>query len=328
MHDMSDITKIRQLSFSDLYLGHPSLDDRFSDVPGMEINPMPANAMLQSDLDRLKAVCRDTQKSMPPMTDFKVCYDGVAYRASVMATMSGDVFVLRKIASTISSLADLGIPQAYIRCLMSRDMSGLFVVSGAIKSGKTMTACALTKERLTAYGGVAVTAEDPIELPLEGCYGAGVCYQTAITRQDGGFVAAFRRLVRWGAKIILIGEIHDPDMAAEVLQASVNGHLVISTMHAESVIQTITKLHTLADEKLAPGSAQSLLADGLAGVLHQQLTREPKKNFETEFLFLKEAKLAKTILRNGKYDQLTSEIRQQMACLISANATALRHAGG
>jgi twitching motility protein PilT len=323
-----DITKISQLGFSDLYLGHPVLGDLFSDVPGAEVNPLPANPQLRDDLIQLNAVCREAVKRARPSGDFKVRYDGVAYRASVMHTLGGEVFVLRRIADAILSLAEIGIPQAYIRRLMAKDLSGLFIVSGAIKSGKTMTACSLVKERLVAYGGVAVTAEEPIELPLEGSHGQGVCYQTHVTRENGGFAEAFRHVVRWGAKMILIGEIRDHEVAIEVLQASVNGHLVISTMNAENVIQTIAKLHALANEKLPHGNVQTLLADGLAGVLHQKITRGARHKPETEFLFLRDAPVAKTTIRSGKYETLSSDIRQQMAAMIAENASAQRHAGG
>lgn len=324
---MDDISKVRQLAFSDLYLGHPQLGDLFSDVPGATVNPLPANAPLREDLAQLKAACRESIKNSPQVSEFKIRYDGAAYRVSVMHTLGGEVFVLRKIADTILSLAEIGIPQAYIRHLMAQDLSGLFIVSGAIKTGKTMTACAMVKERLAAYGGVAVTAEEPIELPLEGNYGNGVCYQTQVNHKNGGFVEAFRHVVRWGAKMIFIGEIRDPDVAVEVLQASVNGHLVISTMNAENVIQTITKLHSFANEKLAPGNAQAMLADGLAGVLHQKVGRESKKKLETEFLYLRDAPLVRTTIRNGKYEMLGSDIRQQMASMIAVNATAQRHTG-
>lgn len=321
---MPDITTVKRLSFSDLYLGHPTLGDRFSDVPGADANPLPASSMLRNDLDQLTALCRETHKNTPLATDFKVNHDGVTYRVSVMSTLCGAVFVLRRIADTISSLAELGIPQAYIRRLLTKDLSGLLIVSGLIKAGKTMTACSIVKERLAAYGGVAVTAEDPVELPLEGSYGAGVCYQTPVTRQSGGLAEAFRHVVRWGAKIIFIGEIRDHEVAAEVLQACAGGHLVICTMHAENVIQTITRLHALATEALGPAIAQGLLADSLTGVLHQKLTRDAKRKLETAFVFFKDEPMARTTLRNGKYELLTSDIRQQMANMIAENATALR----
>lgn len=325
---MDNISKVRQLAFSDLYLGHPTLGDLFSDVPGAEVNPLPANPLLREDLVHLKSICREGAKSVPQAGEFKVRYDNTAYRVSVMNTLGGEVFVLRRIADVILSLAEIGIPQAYIPHLMAKDLSGLFIVSGSIKTGKTMTACAMVKERLAAYGGIAVTAEEPIELPLEGRYGQGVCYQTQVNHRDGGFVESFRHVVRWGAKIIFIGEICDPDAAVEVLQASVNGHLVITTMNAENVIQTITKLHSLANEKLAQGNAQAMIADGLAGVLHQKVVRDSKKKVETEFLSLQDATLVRTTIRNGNYEMLASHIRQQMASMINVKAAAQRHTGG
>jgi twitching motility protein PilT len=321
---MSEATKLKELAFSDLYLGHPSLENRFSDVSGANVNPVPAGPALREDIGQLIDICRDALKTSPLASELKVCHDGVTYRVSVMQTLAGTVFVLRRVANNIESLAELGIPQAYIRHLMTRDLSGLMVISGAVKAGKTMTACALVKDRLSAYGGVAVTGEDPIELPLEGSYGQGICFQTTMPRDKRDFADSFRQLVRSGARIILIDEIRDQETAAEVLQASINGHLIVTTMLAENVIQTITKLHGLANNKLAPGSAQSLIADGLAGVLHQQIVRGPRPKMETEFLFLKDAPVTKTVLRNGKYEMLASDIKQQMASMISGNATARR----
>lgn len=325
---MTEAHKVSQLDFSDLYLGHPGLADRFSDVPGANANPLPAGPALRNDLDQLIAVCREALKAAPSAREFKVRYDGVTYRASVMQTLAGEVFVLRKMAGSIHSLTELGIPQAYIRHLMTRDLSGLLVISGAIKSGKTMTACATIKDRLTAYGGVAITVEDPIEIPLEGSYGQGVCFQTTVPRDRNGFTDAFRHLTRWGARIILIDEIRDQETAAEVLQASISGHLIITTMLAENVIQTITKLHAMANYKLAPGSAQSLMADGLVGVLHQKIARGNVPKLETEFLFLKEASVLKTVLRSGKYEMLASDIKHQMASMITENAAARRRMEG
>lgn len=322
--DMAAETKVKELEFSDLYLGHPGLADRFSDVPGSNANPLPAGPALRSDLDQLTAACRAAREAAPAATEFKVRYDDVTYRASVMQTLAGEVFVLRKMANAVLTLAELGIPQAYIRHLMTRDLSGLLVISGAIKSGKSMTACATVKDRLTAFGGVAVTVEDPIEIPLEGSHGQGICFQTSTPRDRSGFADAFRHLTRWGARIILIDEIRDQETAAEVLQASVNGHLIITTMLAENVIQTITKLHALANYKLAQGGAQALMADGLLGVLHQKFSRCTRHKLETEFLFFKDAPTLKTVLRNGKYEQLASDIKYQMASMITENAAVRR----
>ncbi|MFC7518873.1 ATPase, T2SS/T4P/T4SS family [Herbaspirillum sp. GCM10030257] len=320
-------TKVKQLDFSDLYLGHPSVQDRFSDVPGANANPLPAGPELRSDLDQLLALCRNEIQAASTGSEFKVCHDNITYRVTVVQALGGTVFVLRKMANVIQSLAELGIPQVYVRHLMSKQLSGLLLVSGTGKSGKTMTASAIVKERLAAYGGIAVTGEDPIELPLEGAHGDGVCFQTVTPRDRREFSERFRGLTRLGARMILVDEIRDQETAAEVLQASVNGSLIISTVMADNTIQAITKLHMLANPRMAAGSAQALLADGLAGVLHQQIVRGPRPKLEAELFTLKDAPVARTILRNGKYDMLASEIKQQIASMISEGGVVQRIKG-
>lgn len=325
---MISATKVRELEFSDLYLGHPSLADRFTDVPGAPANPMPAMPELQEDLGRLSTLCYEALHSEPSQVEFKIRHDATEYRASVMRTLGGTVFVLRRMAPVVQTLAGLGIPQAYARYMMAREMSGLFIVSGPIKSGKTTTACAMLRDRLTAHGGVAVTGENPIEVPLEGMHGQGVCFQTVLPGSRSDFQQAFRQLTRWRARIILIDEVRDPETAVELLQASTNGYLIITTMMAENVIQTLFKLHTLANEKLVNGSAQALLSEGLLGVLHQRLVRGAKAKLETEFLFLRDAPNIRTVLRQGKYDALGNDMRLQMATMISESAAANRFAAG
>lgn len=325
---MREVVAVKQLVFSDLYLGHPSIIEHFSDVPGAATNPLSAGPLLRNDLDQLTFMCRREHERQPSVSEFKISYDDVNYRVAVMHVLNGQVYVLRKIVDSIASLAELGIPQAYIRSLMDKDLSGLFIVSGGIKSGKSSTACAMIKARLVAFGGVAVSIEDPIELPLEGSHGEGVCYQTSIDRDSSSRVVAFRRALRWGAKIIMIDEINEHELAAEVLHACMSGQLIISTMLAPNVTQTIHKLFALVNEKLAPGAAQMLLADGLSGVLHQNLTSGVRPKLETEFLFLKDATLIKNILRNGKYELLEADIKRQIASLIIGNSSALRFTGG
>ena len=231
--DVATADKVGGLEFSDLYLGHPALANRFSDVPGAVINPLPAGPSLQEDLRQLTEACMAEREKAPDADEFKVVYDGVSYRVSTMPAQGGNVFVVRKIASAVSTLADLGIPQAYIRRMMMRELSGLFIISGPLKSGKTMTAGAMLKDRLSAHGGVAVTGENPIELPLEGSHGNGVCFQTTLPSDPGSLADAFRSMMRWRADTILIDEIRDQESATELLKASFNGYLVITTMLAD-----------------------------------------------------------------------------------------------
>ncbi|NHZ91141.1 hypothetical protein F2P45_19275 [Massilia sp. CCM 8733] len=318
---MLDATAVRQLVFSDLYLGHPTLEDRFCDVPGASANPLRASAALRGDLDLLIGVCKAALAGPRAPARCKVAHDGVDYHMTTMLTAGGQVFVLRRIAAAIRSLAELGIPNAFIPALLARGLSGLFLVAGPAKSGKTSTACAMVKERLAAHGGVAVTGEALIELPLEGSYGDGVCYQTGTGADNGASCAeALRRVLGSGAHIILLDEIRDQEAAVAALRASIDGYLLISTMRADSATQAIGKLESLAAERLGAEHARALMAEGVAGVLYQQLGTSAKMTLKTDMLLLKDAPSARSHVRNGQYDLLAAIARQQMAALIASNA--------
>jgi twitching motility protein PilT len=324
---MHTATTVNELDFSDLYLGHAQLKARFCTVPGTEAIPLAAGSSLQGDLDRLVEKCRAASDAAPLATEFIVRHADTPYRVGVIPAQAGPVFVLRRIADAVPTMAELGVPQVYLHQLMAKNLSGLLVISGTGKSGKTATACALARERLNAHGGVAVTMEDPIELPLEGAHGQGVCFQTVRPRDGRDFADAVRNAMRCGARTIVVDEICDAETAATLIQASLSGNLVIATMPADGLLQTVTRLHALVERVLGPGSAQSLMADGLLGVLHQHILRGPKPKLGAEFLFLKDSPGSRAVLRNGKYELLASDIKQQMAAMLTEHAVNRRGVG-
>jgi Tfp pilus assembly pilus retraction ATPase PilT len=324
---MHAATNVTELDFADLYLGHPGLTARFSSAPGADAAPLPVNSPLQDDLDRLVAKCREAWNAAPSATQFVVSHADTRYRVGVIPAQAGPAFVLRRIAGVISPLAELGMPQAYLRQLMAKNLSGLLLISGAGSSGKTATACALARERLIAHGGVTVTMEDPIELPLEGAHGRGICLQTVRPREGADLAHAVRNAMHCGASTIMLDELCDADSAATAIHASLSGNLVIATMLADGLIQTVTRLHALVERVLGPGSAQSLMGDGLLGVLHQHLSRGPKPKLGAEFLFFKDAPGSRAVLRDGKYGLLASDIKQQMAAMLGEHAVNRRNVG-
>jgi twitching motility protein PilT len=323
--DIIGATRVKDLELSDLYLGLPTVESKFSTAPGSAVSAIPRHPALHEDLDRLFALCNETLAKAPGCPAFKVRHDAVTYRGVAIPTGTGTVFLLRRLADAVRSLAEIGIPPAYARRMSAKYLSGLFIVCGASRSGRTTTACAMLKERLLSYGGLGITGEDPIELPLEGSHANGVCYQTALSRDPHRFGSAFSSLLRCGADTILIDEVCTPEAAAAVLQASTGGQLVIVTMQAENVVQCLIRLHAMASEKLVPDNARALLAEGLAGVLHQQMSLvvKSKIKLESELLFPGDAPTPRTLLRKGEYEQLGAVMRQQMATIIAEN-TALR----
>ncbi len=300
--DCAEPTRVGDMAFSELHLGYPALGDRLCDAHN-HVAPLPGNESLRRDVEALRSVCDQAQRYAAPSGEFKVVYDDVPYRVMLLDTRQGRVLVLRRLSDAVGALADLGIAQVCAGQLLAQDLAGLLLVAGPARSGKTTTASTLVKERLSLYGGVAVTVEDPSELPLEGRHGTGICYQALVPALGDGFAEAFERIARWGPNLLFVGEIRDRDTAVQALRASVGGRLVITTIQADSLVKAVMRLQTLVNEKVVGGGAQ-LLADGLAGVLHQRLMGLARQRPVAEYLSLRDAPDIRRHIADGRYDLL------------------------
>jgi twitching motility protein PilT len=308
-------TNLHNSTFTDLYLSEA--ESWFAGVPNAA-DPYPAPPNLTPELLELWQKCSDIERKIA-RSDFALQHDGITYRVSKMPSISGVIYVLRRFPAVIPDINKIGLLPGVVRRLMKPHLRGMIIVAGATGSGKTWTASALVKARLEAFGGVAVTAEDPPEMPLQGTHGKGVCFQVPVSRESGGFGEASRHIVRWKPNIIFLGEIRDADVAAEALRASINGHLVISTVHADSVVSAIQRIQSLASSEAGPEVA-SLLADGLIATIHQKLeTVGARKVLKSEFLLMMDenARGARAIIRQGRTEMLVTEIRQQQNLMMN-----------
>ena len=301
--------RFADIDFTDVYLGESAC--WFAGVSGAD-DSMRAPQEVMGDLLRLRGVCVKTQEDIK-RPEFTVRHEDVSYRVSMMQSVGEKVYVLRKFPETVPEFDTLGIMDGIVKFLLTPKMTGLIIISGAYGQGKTTTASALVDERLKHFGGVAITLEDPPEKPLQGARGSGVCYQTWV--EDGNFSEAARKAARWAPTIIFLGEVRDGHTAAEALKASINGRLVICTLHANSVQSSLERLYSLANS--AGGSIEdtaSLLASGIAAIMHQNLEGEQKKRIKTEFLFLRGEDTAgvKNLIRQRKFEQVGSEINLQL----------------
>lgn len=308
--DQDEVTsvRVRDLNFSDIYLGQEECWLAGFSTGSDSTLMMPEAA--SADAKKLREFCKRYSESTL-REEFTINYDGVTYRVSTIASLSEVVFVLRRFPDDVPELEKLGIHPMQVRAMLDRNLSGLVVVAGSFGQGKTTTASAMVKSRLSSFGGIAVTIEDPPEMPLEGRHGKGVCFQTQT--EQGGFGHACRQAARWSPSIIFIGEVRDSEAAIEAMKASVNGRLVICTMHADRVISAIERLYGLATSSgTNPDDVSSLLANGLAGVLHQKLEGDPKR-IVTEFLWMfgMDNHGARQLIRTRKFEQLGSEITLQ-----------------
>ncbi len=187
----------------------------------------------------------------------------VSLRSSTFPSFDGEKVVLRLLeANALISMEQLGMGRGQIQSLrnMTRRTGGLLLVTGPTGSGKTSTLYAVLSELDTQRLNV-VTLEDPIEVQLKDITQGQVNPRAGFT-----FASGLRSILRQDPDVILVGEMRDAETAAIAIQASLTGHLVLSTMHTNSTIATITRLMDLGVEPY-------IVANALVGVIAQRLVR-------------------------------------------------------
>jgi len=260
---------LADLMFVDLYLGSAYLGlkdeaGRFCDVPSDWVSAAQA----------LRARC-ETRYRQHQEPEFSLIDEGIVFRVTALTDVSDDtVFVLRRSKAQLRAFATLGFSEPAKQVLLAKSTQGLVVIAGKMGHGKTSTAASLMKERLSLYGGVGIAIEDPPETTLEGRHGEGRCIQVRASRRHGGYREPIILAMRSSADVMLIGEIRDEGAAIEALKASINGHLVITTVHAGDIIQAIERLYMLS-QGVSDGLA--MLADGLTLVAYQRLDHVPRQ---------------------------------------------------
>lgn len=257
---------ISEAEFVDLYLG-----DGFADVKGLpgSARRVEAPCDWRADLERLRMQCIDKHAADP---EFALIEDGVVLRVTQLLDLNGKpVFVLSKSSVQIRPLDMLGLPDTLQNALMTDSVRGLIFICGEMGTGKTSSAASLVKARLETWGGLCLAVEDPPEPFLHGLHGQGRCIQVPLSRRLGGYEEALILALRTRADLLFVGEIRDSATAAQVIKASINGHLIISTGHAGSVTQGIERICALAHPLLS--NARELLSEGLVAVIQQSLSK-------------------------------------------------------
>ncbi|MBB80090.1 MAG: pilus assembly protein PilB [Roseibacillus sp.] len=188
----------------------------------------------------------------------------VDLRVSSLPTSYGESVVLRVLdrSNVNMSLSVLGLPkhvEEYVNNTIKKP-NGIFVVTGPTGAGKTTTLYAALKE-INTIDTKLLTAEDPVEYDIDGIIQVPV--NEAI---DLSFARILRAFLRQDPDKILVGEIRDLETAQIAIQASLTGHLVLSTLHTNDAAGSVTRLVDMGTEPF-------LVAASLEGVLAQRLVR-------------------------------------------------------
>src|SRR5208283_1200487 len=138
--------------------------------------------------------------------------------------------------------------------------NGICIVTGPTGSGKTTTLYSALRE-LNVPSSKLITAEDPVEYDIDGIIQCQVKPDIELT-----FARILRSMLRQDPDIILVGEIRDRETAEIAIQASLTGHLVLSTLHTNDAVSAITRL-------LEMGVEPYLISSALLAALSQRLVR-------------------------------------------------------
>jgi type II secretory ATPase GspE/PulE/Tfp pilus assembly ATPase PilB-like protein/CheY-like chemotaxis protein len=188
----------------------------------------------------------------------------VDLRVSTLPASQGEKVVIRILdqRATVLSLDSLGLlPDEHERIqalLQARE--GIVLVTGPTGSGKTTTLYSMLRA-VQGRGVNIVTVEDPVEYRLQGIVQVQVNEKAGLT-----FPAALRSILRQDPDVILVGEIRDKETANIAIQASLTGHLVLSTLHTNDAASSVTRLVDIGIESYK-------IAAALKGVVAQRLMR-------------------------------------------------------
>lgn len=206
------------------------------------------------------------EKRLPQDGRIRVIVAGrdVDIRVSIIPTFFGERVVLRLLDKQrgVISLANIGFAPTDVQTmerLLART-SGIILVTGPTGSGKTTTLYAALS-RVNSPEKNIITIEDPIEYQLKGVGQIQVNAKIDLTFANG-----LRSVLRQDPDIIMVGEIRDSETADIAMQASLTGHLVLSTLHTNDAATAVTRLTDMGVEPF-------MVASTLSAVLAQRLVR-------------------------------------------------------
>lgn len=186
------------------------------------------------------------------------------FRIATFPTLLGDKIAIRILNkdSEIVDLKKIGLgvgDHARLERIVQRK-SGLVIVSGPTGGGKTTTLYSILRRLHTPSVNI-VTLEDPVEYQIDGI---NQCDLKNKSNED--FISGLKAVLRQDPDVLLVGEIRDAESAEIALQASITGHLVITSLHANSALGTVVRLINM-------GLERHVVAYALVGTVAQRLVR-------------------------------------------------------
>lgn len=197
----------------------------------------------------------------------------VDMRVSSLPTMNGEKIVMRILdkSAAIKSLDDLGVLPDDLKKInvMSKKPQGVVIATGPTGSGKTTMLYSLLSSMMNTSRNFE-TIEEPVEYFLEEANQVSIHEKIGLT-----FAQVLRSTLRQDPDVILVGEIRDHETADVAFKAALTGHMVLSTLHTNSAIGSITRLIDM-------GIKPYIIASALEGIVAQRLVRKVCGNCATQ----------------------------------------------
>lgn len=219
-------------------------------------------------VSRIKVMARlnIAEKRLPQdgRISIRIADSSIDVRVSTLPTSYGERVVLRLLNKKIVhlNLDDLGMNDlllGFMREMIAKP-HGIILVTGPTGAGKTTSLYAMLTE-LNVPGRNILTVEEPIEYDLP-----GIGQIQVNPKVDMTFARGLRAILRQDPNVIMVGEIRDVETASIAVQASLTGHLVLSTLHTNTAVGAITRLRDMGVEPF-------LLSSSLIGTIAQRLVR-------------------------------------------------------
>ncbi len=198
--------------------------------------------------------------------DFAYANSFGRFRTSVVRHRLGVDLVFRIIATSMRSMAEIGLPDSIKK--LTEYHNGLVLVTGPVGSGKSTTLAALVDQINLDRHDHIITLEDPIEylIPARNCH----VTQREVHTHTRSFAAALRGALREDPDVIMVGEMRDLETISLAITASETGHLVLGTLHTANAARTLDRVLDVfpVDQR---DQIRIMVSESLRGIISQQL---------------------------------------------------------
>jgi type IV pilus assembly protein PilB len=217
------------------------------------------------------------EKRVPQDGRVEMNLDGkdVDMRISIMPTVYGEKVVIRLLdrSSVLMSKTELGFSPKNLEVFdrIIQHPHGIILVTGPTGSGKTTTLYAVLQE-LNKINRNIITVEDPVEYRLDGVNQSQVNVKAGLT-----FASGLRSILRQDPDIIMVGEIRDQETAQIAVRAAITGHLVLSTIHTNDSVSTVSRLMDMGIEPF-------MVSSSVVGIMAQRLVKRICTNCKESYV--------------------------------------------